>query len=91
MEKTFTIDTSLFENDAERDLYAQATAAISGDYATLEQHLDALFALKKPLDRFFDNVMVNADDMAVRSNRKALVGMIYREIYAIADIKNITL
>jgi glycyl-tRNA synthetase beta chain len=53
--------------------------------------LDALFALKAPLDIFFDNVMVNAEDLNVRANRKALVGMIYQKIYAIADIKNITL
>jgi glycyl-tRNA synthetase beta chain len=53
--------------------------------------LDALFALKAPLDNFFDNVMVNAEDLSVRANRKALVGMIYAEIYSIADIKNITL
>ncbi len=91
MDKAFTIDTALFENDAERDLYAKASAAIESGYATLEERLDALFALKAPLDTFFDNVMVNAEDLNVRANRKALVGMIYREIYAIADIKNITL
>ncbi|MBN2870619.1 MAG: glycine--tRNA ligase subunit beta [Campylobacterales bacterium] len=91
MDKAFSIDTALFENDAERDLYARASAAIESSYATLEERLDALFALKAPLDTFFDNVMVNAEDMNVRANRKALVGMIYREIYAIADIKNITL
>ncbi len=91
MDKGFSVNASLFENDAERNLYSAAVSAISGSYETLEERLDALFALKAPLDTFFDNVMVNAEDMSVRANRKALVGMIYAEIYSIADIKNITL
>ncbi len=91
MDKGFSVNETLFENDAERTLYASAKAAIDGQYESLEERLDALFALKAPLDAFFDNVMVNAEDLAVRANRKALVGMIYAEIYSIADIKNITL
>jgi glycyl-tRNA synthetase beta chain len=91
MDKGFSVNESLLENDAERNLYSAATSAISTSYETLEERLDALFALKAPLDTFFDNVMVNAEDLNVRANRKALVGMIYAEIYSIADIKNITL
>jgi len=91
MDKGFSVNESLFENDSERNLYSAATSAISTSYETLEERLDALFALKAPLDTFFDNVMVNAEDLNVRANRKALVGMIYAEIYSIADIKNITL
>ncbi|MDD2370140.1 MAG: glycine--tRNA ligase subunit beta [Sulfuricurvum sp.] len=91
MDKGFIVNESLFENDAERNLYASAKAVMNNQYETLEERLDALFALKAPLDIFFDNVMVNADDLNVRANRKALVGMIYAEIYSIADIKNITL
>lgn len=91
MDKCFSVNESLFENDSERNLHSAAMSAIATNYATLEERLDALFALKAPLDTFFDNVMVNAEDMSIRANRKALVGMIYAEIYAIADIKNITL
>jgi len=91
MDKGFSVNESLFENDAERNLYTSAKAVINAEYETLEERLDALFALKAPLDSFFDNVMVNAEDLNVRANRKALVGMIYAEIYSIADIKNITL
>ena len=35
--------------------------------------------------------MVNADDEAVKNNRKMLVGTIYKAIFDIADIKEITL
>lgn len=91
MDKGFSVNEALFENDAERDLYVVASTVLSTTYETLEERLDALFALKAPLDTFFDNVMVNAEDLSVRANRKALVGLIYAEIYSIADIKNITL
>lgn len=91
MDKDFSVNESLFENNAEHTLYVSAKSVIDRDYETIEERLDALFALKAPLDGFFDNVMVNAEDTAVRANRKALVGMIYAEIYSIADIKNITL
>lgn len=91
MDKEFSVNEALFDNDAERNLYSSAKSAIEHEYETLEERLDALFALKALLDTFFDNVMVNAEDLSVRANRKALVGMIYAEIYSIADIKNITL
>lgn len=91
MDKEFSVNEALFDNDAERNLYSSAKSVIEHEYETLEERLDALFALKTLLDTFFDNVMVNAEDLNVRANRKALVGMIYAEIYSIADIKNITL
>lgn len=91
MDTAFTVDPALFDNETERSLFDEASAVIAKEHDTIEERLDALFGLKSSLDRFFDNVMVNAEDLSVRANRKALVGMIYREIYAIADIKNITL
>lgn len=91
MDESFDVDVLLFEHNAETKLYARAMDVIGASYENVQERLDALFGLKSDLDRFFDNVMVNADDLAVRSNRKALVATIYREIYAIADIKNITL
>jgi len=91
MTNVFVVDPTLFHENAERHLYEAASLVIKDQHTTLEERLDALFALKAPLDSFFDNVMVNAEDLNVRANRKALVGMIYQEIYAIADIKNISL
>ncbi|MGD9970298.1 MAG: glycine--tRNA ligase subunit beta [Sulfuricurvum sp.] len=91
MDTAFRVNESLFENDAERLLYAQTKEVINGSYSTIEERLDALFGLKGVLDAFFDNVMVNAENLDVRANRKALVGIIYSEIYAVADIKTITL
>lgn len=91
MSNVFVVDPALLHEDAERHLYEAAFLVIKDQHTTLEERLDALFGLKDLLNSFFDKVMVNADDLQVRANRKALVGMIYQEIYAIADIKNITL
>ncbi len=91
IEKEFIINPDLLEEEGEKSLFALATTVISTKFETLEERLDALFSLKTPLDTFFDSVMVNHENLEIRANRKALVGMIYREIYTVADIKNITL
>jgi len=48
--------------------------------------LMALAGLKKPVDRFFDRVMVMDEDPAVRSNRLVLLAGIRRLFLAVADI-----
>ncbi len=82
------VNTELFESDAEALLWA---AYIHHDYENASYHeiLAALFSIKDSLDRFFDNCMVNADDEAVRTNRKNLIGRIYRQFLLVADIKEI--
>ena len=84
------IDTSLFEEDAERVLFGKYSELSAKSYESYEEELDALFSLKPELDSFFENVMVNAEDEKVKNNRKALVASIYKSIYNIADIKEVT-
>lgn len=91
LESLQAVDTALFEGDAERALFDAYNSVNESSYANFTERLDQLFSLKPHLDLFFDKVMVNADDEAVRNNRKALVGTIYKAIFDIADIKEITL
>lgn len=86
----FDINSDFFETSYEEELYAKFSDVISKEYESYEESLDALFSLKDLLDAFFDNVMVNAEDIAVRNNRKSLVAAIYKEIHKIADIKEIS-
>ena len=58
------------------------------DYVGL---MRALCALKAPLDAFFDGVMVNVENPALRQNRIALIAKIYEEFLQVADIKEISL
>lgn len=85
------VDPAHFEAEVERDLAdalssAQsdtAEALESGDYAAV---LTRLSQLQGPVDAFFEGVLVNADDPAVRSNRLALLGRLKAQFGAIADI-----
>ncbi|MGB0135479.1 glycine--tRNA ligase subunit beta [Dokdonella sp.] len=85
------IDAALLESDAERELVAALAEAESdckpliadADYVGL---LKRLAALREPIDRFFDGVMVMADDEAVRRNRLILLGRLRSMFLRVADI-----
>lgn len=54
-----------------------------GDYTAV---LDKLANLRTPVDSFFDNVMVNAEDPALRQNRLAILNMLQGLFLQVADI-----
>ena len=55
----------------------------AGNYTEI---LRRLAGLREPVDRFFDDVMVMVDDAAVRTNRLALLGSLYRLFRRVADV-----
>ena len=76
---------------AEKDL-AEAVLALrtevqpliaQGDYTAV---LDKLANLRAPVDSFFDNVMVNAEDPALRQNRLAILNTLQGLFLQVADI-----
>ncbi|WP_455756172.1 glycine--tRNA ligase subunit beta [Sulfurimonas sp.] len=85
------VDEKLFEEDAERVLYAKYNEVSACGYETYEAELDALLGLKPELDKFFEDVMVNAEDENVKNNRKSLVASVYKSIFKIADIKEVSI
>jgi glycyl-tRNA synthetase beta chain len=58
----------------------------SGDYTG---SLKALAALKAPVDDFFDNVMVNADDVALKNNRLGLLAILHQTMNRVADLSKL--
>ncbi len=86
-----SVDEALFEANEEKELYEAFTSVVQKEYSSYEEQLDALFSLKPKLDAFFDRVMVNAEDEALRNNRKNLVASIYKAIYEIADLKEVSI
>lgn len=86
-----SVNPALLAEDAERALHAAlgATAPDAdalfarGDYTA---SLQALAALKAPVDAFFDGVMVNADDPALRANRLALLSGLHAAMNRVADL-----
>ena len=54
-----------------------------GEYTAV---LDKLAGLRQPVDNFFDNVMVNADDAKLRQNRLAILNTLQGLFLQVADI-----
>lgn len=91
MSKEFTVDSKLFEKGEEEALFARYSEVSQVKYKSYEEELDALLGLKPELDKFFDEVMVNAEDEKIRNNRKSLIAAIYKSILQIADIKEVSI
>ena len=85
------VSIDLFREPAEEafraalaDAAAQANPAFErGDYSA---SLQAWAAVKAPVDAFFDQVMVNADDMGVRRNRLGLLRDLHAAMNRVADL-----
>ena len=58
----------------------------NGDYTA---SLKSLAALKAPVDAFFDNVMVNADDPALKANRLGLLATLHQTMNRVADLSKL--
>ena len=85
------IDNALLQETAEQAL-ASAVAAAEQHVAPLaadrqyQQALERLAGLREPVDAFFDQVLVNAEDPAVKANRYALLARLRGLFLGVADI-----
>lgn len=70
------------------DAYSALKAELSPLFANKEyqQALTKLASLREPIDAFFDNVMVMADDEAVKINRLTLLSELRASFFNVADI-----
>ncbi|MDP3534159.1 MAG: glycine--tRNA ligase subunit beta [Halomonas sp.] len=88
------VDQPLLQEEAELNLFNAVSASqqqvaplfAEGNY---QQALDALATLREPVDAFFDQVMVMADDEAVRRNRLALLASLQALFLEVADISQL--
>ncbi|CAE6793399.1 glycine--tRNA ligase subunit beta [Paraburkholderia nemoris] len=88
------VQVALLTEAAEKALYAQLeqvaprvqTQLAARDYTGA---LTALAALREPVDTFFNDVMVNAEDPALRANRLALLGALHQQMNCVADISRL--
>lgn len=83
-----TVNAALLQEEAEQALHSaivseQAYQAGQHSYA---EGLAHLAAMRDVIDNFFDKVMVNADDAAVRANRQALLKQLRELFLQVADI-----
>ena len=88
------VDVGLFVETAEKDLYAAMQTTVpaanaqfdAGDYTA---SLQALAALRTPVDAFFDGVMVNADDPKLKANRLGLLKSLHEAMNRVADLSRL--
>jgi glycyl-tRNA synthetase beta chain len=67
-----------------REIAPKADAAFAtGDYTA---SLQVLAGLREPVDAFFDSVMVNAENLALRANRLALLAQLHKAMNQVADL-----
>lgn len=84
-----TVDASKLEPGAEATLAAEfgrVQAAISSDHVAT---LSAIASLRPAVDDFFNQVMVNVDDAAIRRNRLTLLRSLLTEFSTLADFSEI--
>ena len=65
---------------------AEPGVAVDLEAGRYEAMLTSLAALRAPVDAFFEDVMVNVDDAAVRANRLALLKRLYALMNRVAEI-----
>ncbi len=90
LESNMEIDITLFKEDAEVTLYNAYEKVINSTYSDYKEELEALFGLKRELDAYFDDVLVNTEDKALQINRLHTIGAVYKTFRNIADIKEIS-
>ncbi len=88
------VDAGLFKESAEGALYEALQAVAPKAQAAFEQgdytgSLQALAALKAPVDAFFDGVMVNAEDPALKANRLGLLATLHAAMNQVADLSRL--
>jgi len=89
-----SVNPQLFEKDAEKNLHVavrKAAASVSVDKRAgkYQEALEEIAGLRKVVDSFFEEVMVMAEDEAVRKNRLALLAELLREFTTIADFSEL--
>ena len=88
------VSQALLQEPAEQALAAAIAQVQPQADRLFEQHdytasLQALAALRTPVDAFFDGVMVNAEDAALRANRQALLHRLHQAMNRVADLSRL--
>ena len=92
--QTDVVDAALFDSEAEKVLYdalqtAESSVKVDYDAGRYTELLKSLAPMKAPVDRFFEDVMVNVDDERVRANRLALLWRLHRTMNMVAELSRL--
>lgn len=88
------VDAALFEEEAEKTLF-DALVAVEPQVQSLYGQgaytdvLKLLAPMKAPVDKFFEDVMVNVENEAIRQNRLALLARLHRTMNLVAELSRL--
>ena len=88
------VDAALFEEDAEKTLF-DALVGVEPQVQSLYGQgaytdvLKLLAPMKAPVDKFFEDVMVNVENEAIRQNRLALLARLHRTMNLVAELSRL--
>lgn len=90
-----SVDAALFNNEEEKALFAAVQSAETKAAAAIAKEdfsaaMSAMAELRAPVDAFFDKVMVNDENEAIRANRLALLAKIRVVTGQVADFSKIS-
>ena len=90
-----SVDAALFNNEEEKALFAAVQSAETKAAAAIAKEdfsaaMSAMAELRAPVDAFFDKVMVNDENEAIRANRLALLAKIRSVTGQVADFSKIS-
>jgi glycyl-tRNA synthetase beta chain len=88
------VSRELLKEQAEIDLHrALSVVETNADMAFRREDytasLQALAALREPVDAFFESVMVNAEDPTLRANRLGLLAQLHSAMNRVADLSKL--
>ena len=88
------VNEALLQEPAEKDLYAALQRFVPEANAQFERgdytgSLQTLAVLRAPVDAFFDDVMVNAEEPALRLNRHGLLKSLHDAMNRVADLSRL--
>ncbi|MBY0562749.1 MAG: glycine--tRNA ligase subunit beta [Hyphomonadaceae bacterium] len=88
------VDAAKLAEPAEKALHAALEAALPAARANVEKEdfaaaMKALASLRAPVDAFFESVLVNAEDAALRRNRLLLLARFREALSAVADFSKV--
>ncbi|MBY6116521.1 glycine--tRNA ligase subunit beta [Mameliella alba] len=94
VEYSFGADVKFAETEEERTLFtalesAEARIAPAMKAQDFETAMEAMAALRAPIDAFFEAVQVNADNQVVRRNRLNMLGTIRKTCLQVADLTKV--
>jgi len=84
-----TVDESKFIESSEKALYQAIQSTVHGQPSTVDELLSIIVKLIPAINKFFDEVLVMAEDEVIRHNRLALVGQVASLANGIADLSKL--